>query len=550
LNTVKLLDCTLRDGGYYNEWDFEPHVIEEYLHAMNQVSVNYVELGLRSLEKSGFKGPCAFTTDNFIKTLAVPFGMELGVMVNASELIKHEEGVMGALEKLFVPAENSPISLVRIACHVHEFEPSIKAVNWLKEQGYIVGYNLMQIADRKIEEIEQIAEVASKYPIDVLYFADSLGSLSPEEIPVIIAAIRKYWHGELGIHTHDNMGYALANSLQAIQYGVTWIDGTVTGMGRGPGNAKTEYLAVELENIRNVPINISPLLSMIEEYFKPLQDECGWGTNTFYYLAGKYGIHPTYIQEMINDSTYDSEDILAVIESLRNEESHKYSSKMLANARNFYHGECKGTWNPASEIMGRTVLILGTGKGIEKHKVAIQEYIKIAKPYVIALNTQQVISGDLIDLRAVCHPSRLLADLKTHTQLPQPLAIPLSMLKKDVQDVLKEKDVRDFGIHSLSGQFNFEDTFCEVPKILVIAYALAIATSGKAKNILLAGFDGYNGEDKRNDEMNALLTQYMQHSKAIQLTAITPTKYQLPKDSIYQMMGELIYENNVLFTMS
>ena len=124
------------------------------------------------------------------------------------------------------------------------------------------------------------------------------------------------------------------------------------------------------------------------------------------------------------------------------------------------------------------------------------------------------------------------------------------MLKRDVQKVLKEKDVRDFGVYSPTGQFNFKETYCEVPKILVIAYALSIATSGKATNILLAGFDGYTGEDKRNEEMNALIAQYMQHTQAVKLTAITPTKYHLPKGSVYQMIGELIYENNVFFTMS
>lgn len=84
---MNILDCTLRDGGYYNSWDFSQEVIEEYLEAMAAAGVNIVELGLRSLKNSGFKGASAYTTDDFINSLPIPDGLTVGVMVNASELV-------------------------------------------------------------------------------------------------------------------------------------------------------------------------------------------------------------------------------------------------------------------------------------------------------------------------------------------------------------------------------------------------------------------------------------------------------------------------------
>lgn len=95
-----LLDCTLRDGGYYNDWDFDPALIERYLAAMSAVGVDVVEMGLRSLRRDGFRGACAYTTDEFLASLPLPATLSIGVMVNASELIGAGP-VSGPLASLF-----------------------------------------------------------------------------------------------------------------------------------------------------------------------------------------------------------------------------------------------------------------------------------------------------------------------------------------------------------------------------------------------------------------------------------------------------------------
>ena len=123
--------------------------------------------------------------------------------------------------------------------------------------------------------------------------------MSSNQISNIVETFRRHWHGALGIHTHNNLNNAVANSLSALDLGVTWLDSTVTGMGRGPGNAQTEYLLIELQNTNKNKLDILPLLKLIKKYFEPMLKKYKWGTNPYYYLAGKYGIHPTYIQSMI-----------------------------------------------------------------------------------------------------------------------------------------------------------------------------------------------------------------------------------------------------------
>lgn len=536
--SIILLDCTLRDGGYYNSWDFSYELIQDYLYAMHGIGVDYVELGFRSLHNEGFKGGCAYTTDEFIRSLPIPDGLKLGVMVNASELLTNEEGLIAALESLFGPASNSPVSLVRVACHVHEFKDVLPASNWLKDKGYIVGFNIMQVADCKHEEIITLSKLASQYPLNVLYFADSMGSMNPTQIDQIIQGFKIGWSGSLGIHTHDNMGQALGNSISAVESGdVTWVDGTVTGMGRGAGNVKTEYLMLGLEGYRK-KMPITPLLKVINKYFIPLQSQYGWGSNPYYYQAGKFSIHPSYIQEMLRDNRYSEADMLAVIEHLKTEGGKKYSLGTLEAARHFYTGEPRGTWKAANEIEGKEVLILGTGPGIVNHRGAIESYIKRHKPYVIALNTQNNIDEKMINIRAACHPVRLLADCHEHINLPQPLAAPVSMLPKDIQLELETKNLLDFGIAIEAGVFKFNENFCTLPNSLVISYALAIATSGKARRILLAGFDGYKEGDPRNYEMDELFALYGEHNLAREYFFITPTIYRVPCKSVYGLVNE------------
>jgi len=541
---VKLLDCTLRDGGYYNNWDFSQELIAEYLLAMDALNIDFIEIGLRTLKNESFKGGCAYSTDTFINNLVIPKGLKdrIGVMINGAELMlpasfsgKEDQTAYleEALERLFSSKDESPVTLVRIACHVKEFSTCLLAATWLKNKGYLVGFNLMQVAECPSDELTGLATMASEYPIDVLYFADSMGSLTPEKTTQIIKAFQAGWNGELGIHTHDNMGQAIANSLQAMSEGVYWLDSTVTGMGRGAGNAQTEYLALVTEGQRGVKSNSTKLLELISNDFKPMQNHFGWGANPYYYLAGKYSIHPSYVQEMLSDKRYSDEDILAVLDHLKVEGARKFCWSKLDVAKHFYSSAVSGSWKPRSVIKGREVLILGGGPSVAEHRCVIERYVSINNPFVIALNTQRAISDELIDVRVACHPVRLLADCREHLNLPKSLIIPASMLPEDIKEELSGKELLDFGIQVQEGKFEYMDDHCILPSPLVLAYALAVVNSGQAKKIFLAGFDGYDSDDSRRSEVDAIFNAYKQNEKAMQITSVTPTRYEIPVQSIY-----------------
>jgi len=537
---IKLLDCTLRDGGYYNNWDFSSDLIKDYLEAMVSIQADYVEIGFRLISNNDFKGGCAFSTDSYINSLSIPHELKnkIGVMVNGSDILSQgnsKSDIHNVLEELFALKQQSPVSLVRIACHINEFEDCLPAAIWLKDQGYKVGFNLMQINNANEEKIAELLKLANTYSIDVLYFADSMGSLNTQQIAAIVNTFKNNWNGEVGIHAHDSMGNAIKNSMQAVNDGASWVDCTVTGMGRGPGNAQTEYLSIELDNYRNLNTSKTKLFKLIRNHFRSLKEQYGWGINPYYYLAGKYNIHPTYIQKMITDTRYNEEDIVSVIDYLKEQDGDKFNPDVLETARHFYSDETKGTWEPEKVIKNNNVLIIGAGPSTARHCKVIESYIKKHGPFVIALNTQKSIREDLINARAACHPVRVLADCNEYLNLPQPLITPASMLPNNVKQKLKQKEVFDFDIAIDANGFAFNTSNCTLPNFLVLSYVLAIATSGKAKQILLAGFDGYGADDPRRKEIDNVFNLYQKTKGSVDFFSITETRYEIPIKSIYGM---------------
>ena len=179
------------------------------------------------------------------------------------------------------------------------------------------------------------------------------------------------------------------------------------------------------------------------------------------------------------------------------------------------------------------MLIIGAGPSTARHRKVIESYVRKYNPFVIALNTQKSINEDLINARAACHPVRILADCNEYLNLAQPLIAPASMLSENIKQKLPQEKIFDFDIRINAESFKFNSNNCVVPSLLVLSYALAIATSGKAKKILLAGFDGYGADDPRRKEVDNIFNLYRKAKGSVDFLSITETQYEIPVKSIY-----------------
>ena len=532
MKNINIIDCTLRDGGYYNNWDFSNQIVNDYLRAMSLAGIKNIELGFRSFQKRDFKGPNWYTTDSYIKSLTIPKSLKIGVMVNAFELISHPLGLLKATNLMFKKAKDNKIKFIRLACHFKEFNQTTKICDILKKKGYFVAINLMQISEQSEEKIISVAKIAEKIKPNILYFADSLGGMDPTHISELVKMFRKYWTGPLGIHAHNNLGKAIANILAACDLGVTWVDSTVTGMGRGSGNAQTEYLLIELQRFQKEKFNILHLLKLIKKHFEPMQRKYNWGINSYYYLAGKYGIHPTYIQEMIL-MKLDESEILVAIEQLKDSGGNKYNVDLVRSEFQKSLKLKKGKWSPISKIKKREVLFVSSGPKAKEYKDEIEKYIKLKKPFVIALNTSICINKSLIDIYVACNPLKLIANVNLYKNIKSPLAVPESLLSKNLKKKFKNIKLLDFGVGIKENKFEFYKNCSSVPRLYDLAYALSIATSGNASRILLAGFDGYGSSDRRTKIVDEIFYSYSACKNAKPIIAITPTSYSFTSMSIY-----------------
>ena len=533
---LNLLDCTLRDGGYYNNWDFGHKLINDYLRSVYLSGIEYIEIGFRSFDQQTYRGPCAYTKDSFLEKLNIPKKLKIGVMINASEIISVSKNkTIYKIKKLF-PSKIDRINFVRIACHFHEIEKVVHISKFLKKRGYIVIFNLMQCADRSESELHQVSKEISKYPVDVLYFADSMGSMNSGKTSFVIKSLKRYWKGEIGIHTHDNMLRAFTNTDQAISEGVNWIDGTITGMGRGPGNIKTEYLLINYSNLIKKKINFIPILNIIENEFKKLQKIYNWGTNPFYFLAGKNGIHPTFIQDILEDERYDISDKLLFIDHLKNIGGKKFSKDLLDTDKNLYLGRLSNKkikkWIPSTILKNKTVLIIGNSPQISEYTSEIEEFIKKIKPVVFGLNTQKSINEKLINFRIISNLFRILTDKKKYKKIKNKIIIPFERQSKEVKKFFNRRKVLNFDLEIIPNKYKFGKDLVVAPNSLVVSYALGIAASGKVKKIILAGFQGYHSDDPRQIEMNDTINLFKTNSK-ISISSITPTKYKIKIDTLY-----------------
>lgn len=257
-------------------------------------------------------------------------------MIKASDLIKNGKLVRANLDYLIpVPKIKSKVKLIRISSPICLLNKLFEITKILKTKGYKVGINITKISTYSKDDIFHAGSIVKKMPIDVLYFADTFGSLSSSQVVSLISDLKESWGGEVGFHSHDNKGKAFQNSICAIKSGASWIDGSILGMGRGAGNVKTEKIILEINKKESNQNFSESYLDMIIKDFLFMKEKYAWGTNKYYFLAADNNIHPSYIQEYFAQPSFNEIEILSMIEYLKKIDSTNFTREnfKLANQK-------------------------------------------------------------------------------------------------------------------------------------------------------------------------------------------------------------------------
>lgn len=286
---IRVLDCTLRDGGLSNDFHFTDEFVRDLYLANLKAGVDYMEFGYKaSKELFDVKkfGKWKFCDDKDIREIVGDnkTDMKISVMADVGRC---------DYKKDILPKKDSPIDMIRVATYINTIPAAIDMIQDAKKKGYEVCCNIMAVSKASEVDLDAALEMLGQSPVDVIYLVDSYGSLYPEQVIRLAEkymAIGEKYNKKIGIHAHNNQQLAFANTIEAIINGVSYLDATVSSLGRGAGNCPSELLLGFLKNPR---YNIMPILIFIEKHITKLRAEgVKWGYDVPYLLTGILNQHP------------------------------------------------------------------------------------------------------------------------------------------------------------------------------------------------------------------------------------------------------------------
>lgn len=307
---VKVLDATIRDGGLCNNFEFTDEFVTELYKTNIKSGVDYMEFGYRA-SKNLFDpakfGKWKFCDEADIRSIVGEnvSDMKISVMADVGRCDFKED---------FIPKAESVIDMVRVACYIHQIPAAIEMIEHFHRLGYETTCNIMAISQANSEQVEEALEMLGQSSVDVIYLVDSYGSLYPESAGKLaekyLSAGEKYGKA-VGFHAHNNQNLAFANTIETLSYGVSYLDATASGMGRGAGNCAMELL---LGFLKNPKYNLYSLLTFLEKYIIPLKESgVVWGYDVQYMLTGQLNRHP---REAMAFTAEDRQDYCEFYKSL------------------------------------------------------------------------------------------------------------------------------------------------------------------------------------------------------------------------------------------
>ena len=286
---IRVIDATLRDGGLVNDFYFSDEFVKALYLTNLRAGVDYMEFGYKA-SKELFDvnkfGKWKFCNDDDIRAVVGENNtdMKIAVMADVGRCDYKTD---------IVDRKESPIDLIRVATYLHTIPAAIDMIEDAAKKGYETTCNIMAISSGREGDINAALDLLGQTPVNTLYIVDSYGARYPEQVvrtvDAFMNAAAKYGK-KVGIHAHNNQQLAFANTVEAVGYGVDWLDATYDNMGRGAGNCGMELL---LGFLKNPKYNVYPAIQFIEKYMTQLRkDGITWGYDIQYLLTGLLNEHP------------------------------------------------------------------------------------------------------------------------------------------------------------------------------------------------------------------------------------------------------------------
>ncbi len=289
---LKVLDCTIRDGGLVNKHQFSDKFVRATYETCVAAGIDYMEVGYKNsarLFPTSEFGPWRHCEEDDLNRVlgghdSAQSGLKLTAMADAGKCEWKEK---------IVPCKDSVLDMIRVAFYAHQVSEAVEMIQHASELGYETTANLMAVSNISESEIDTVLNAIRPTSADTMVIVDSFGHLYREQVDILYrkyAAAMEGTNKEIGIHAHNNLQLGFANTIEAIILGANRVDATMGGLGRGAGNCPMELL---LGFLRNPKFKLRPVVKLLQDYIEPLRETTSWGALLPYNITGQLNRHPS-----------------------------------------------------------------------------------------------------------------------------------------------------------------------------------------------------------------------------------------------------------------
>lgn len=497
---ITLLDCSLRDGGYYNNWDFEESFVAHYRDKIKHLPINYIEIGYRNLIQKEYRGKYFYCPLPILDQWA-EFSDQLVLMLDEINTPIDE------IDALISPCIGK-VKMFRIATKPDRIRQGIELAKRVRAAGFEVGLNVMYLSDwdkhnALFDEFNGI-----EAHIDYLYMADSFGAVLPDYIARITRKIKEITPVKLGYHGHNNLEMGLINALTAIENGVEIIDSSITGMGRGAGNLKTELLLTQLSALKQKNVHFESLNALVDA-FEQLRVKYQWGNNLAYMVSGANSIPQKEVMNLITRRFYSIQDAIEYLGFKSPKRQTSTFPKLSVKS------------------LKEKILIIGGGASVIEHLAAIKSFIHENKDVGLVFASGRHASSfnnykDGYTILVGAEGKRLANNISVK-DYPNTCIVPPS----------PQKIIPFVPEGLVDNCMELENSiFSTFTRDAHLAVTLQATIELGAKEVYMIGFDGYTATelDEREaffmQENQSIFDQFTAFKKDIKLLSLSPTHYE------------------------
>lgn len=520
MGNIQLLDCTLRDGGYINEWEFGNRVICDICDQLIAANIDIIEIGfLKDCDYNENK-----TLYNNINEIKQTISKKKGNAKFFAMALHNKYNI----ENLEVNKDNF-IDGIRVTFHNYDIEQGLKYCSKIMEKGYecyCQPINIMGYSDAQILELLNAVNLIQPTGFAIV---DTFGSMTRNDLFRIVSLVNHNLEKniKLGIHLHENLGLSYALAQEFINLCTSdrdiIIDASLSGMGRVPGNLCIELMAEYLNNCYKKNYSVDYILDAIDDYILNIKSKVTWGYSAPYFLSAKYNLHRNYAEDLVNRGNLKAKDINHILGMIIEEKKAAFDKNYIDQLYYSYQNNIvddSSDYKKLKEIFYDTnILILAPGKTIINEEKKIKDFIKKKNPIVICVNFSS---------ENIPHQMLFFSNSKRLKQ---------SKIKKELiitSNLLKESNNFDYVLNY--NKLVDTNLFGDNSVIMLLHFLKEI----KIKKVFLAGFDGYviNGENyydnffsyigKSISEQNLLIKKSIEQIKHdIDITFITESLYEV-----------------------